>query len=71
MKHRRWTIASLVVALGLLGSLSVGCTTEPTVRISHAPTYSYLQDPDARAAVELWPAMAGEGQSLAVADQDE
>ncbi|MBB6431282.1 hypothetical protein [Algisphaera agarilytica] len=71
MKRRRGQIASLVLALGLFGSLGVGCTSAPTIRISHAPTYSYLQDPEARAAVELWPALPGEGQSLAAVDQDD
>lgn len=56
---------SLTVILGLLGSGSVGCAGSAPVRVSHAPTYSYMQDADARAEIDLWPALAGDSESLA------
>lgn len=59
---------SLTVILGLVGSVSVGCAGSPTVRVSHAPTYSYMQDADARAEIDLWPVMAGDSKSFASVD---
>lgn len=51
----RLLTSSLILAVGLCGLASVGCGESRSVRISHAPTYSYLQDPDALAEVALWP----------------
>ncbi|MEM9914400.1 MAG: hypothetical protein AAF911_05520 [Planctomycetota bacterium] len=57
-----------VMACVLAAWTATGCGTAPTIRISHAPTYSYLQDPEARAEIELWPAIPGEAGSLAGLD---
>lgn len=45
---------SAVAALALLCVAVVGCSSRTAPRLSHAPSYSYHQDPDARAAVEHW-----------------
>ncbi len=51
--------SSLMLAVVLCGLASVGCSESQSIRISHAPTYSYLQDPDAMAEVALWPSVPG------------
>lgn len=46
---------ALLVGVILLGGSALGCQNKPPLRITHAPTYSYMHDADARAEVELWP----------------
>jgi len=71
MLARLFCTASVILTLGFCGLATGGCSSKPSVRISHAPTYSFMNDPDARAEVELWPAMPGEASSLARADDAE
>lgn len=56
MTTRRPASRTLAVAcLAALGLSAVGCAETRTLRESHAPTYSYMHDADARAEVDLWP----------------
>ncbi|MEM9882144.1 MAG: hypothetical protein AAF800_04415 [Planctomycetota bacterium] len=53
MNRRHPAIPAL--ALAALGLTAVGCSHRPTPRVTHAPTYSYLQDAEALAEIDLWP----------------
>lgn len=47
-----------LAGLALLCVVTAGCTTHAPPRLSHAPTYSYHHDPDARLSVERWAAVS-------------
>ncbi|MEM8738589.1 MAG: hypothetical protein AAGG38_08950, partial [Planctomycetota bacterium] len=51
--------------IGLAGLAAGGCASAPVPRESLAPSYSFMQDPQARAEVELWPVS---GERLASGD---
>lgn len=57
---RRLTTTRLVrvaVCLGVTAwcGVTFGCQRTQPLRVTHAPTYSYMHDADARAEVALWP----------------
>ena len=51
------TAALPALGLVLVAGLGTGCQAKQTLRATHAPTYSYIHDPEALAEVELWPEM--------------
>ena len=58
------------LSLCLPAVFGLGCGTAPAERLSHAPTYSYLNDAEARAEIDLWPAVPGDSRSLIAARID-